>query len=260
MQCDQMRELISAYADGELDAGQRREADRHLGDCSSCAQALQAITALKAAMRDQGLLYNVPGALRKKIETIVSKAADPAAHAKPKISRSILRMKYVVMASAAAVILAAGTTAVLHFWPSEQARIENEAIQDRQRSLVANHLVDMTSSDPQAALHWLSTQVNFTPVAPGRLPAGYALVGARVDMLDGRRAAVLVYRKGSMTSNLFQYPVAGAPIAGPSHESQGLGVDSWQGGGIGFVIVSDGGPDQASQISNMLISQGCGER
>lgn len=33
MECDQMRELISAYADGELEAKECAEAERHLGDC-----------------------------------------------------------------------------------------------------------------------------------------------------------------------------------------------------------------------------------
>ena len=110
MECNQMRELISAYADGELDAQQRAQAERHLGDCTECSRALEDISAMKTAMRNDVLLFNVPGALRKKIESMVAKAADPPAHAKPKTSRPILQLKHVLVATAAGLALAAGIT------------------------------------------------------------------------------------------------------------------------------------------------------
>ena len=87
MECNQLRELITAYADGELDPQQRVEAERHLGQCPQCSQALKNISTLKTALRADALLFNVPGALRKKLETIVNKAADPPADTKPKPSR-----------------------------------------------------------------------------------------------------------------------------------------------------------------------------
>jgi anti-sigma factor RsiW len=259
MECNQMREMISAYVDGELDAAQRKEAERHLVNCAGCSQVFQSISALTTAMRDDTLLYNVPGALRKKIESLVNKAADPSGHAKPRPSRFVHPIRYIAISAAAALAVAAGITTYF-VWPTAQQRIEKEAVQDHQRSLTANHLIDFASSDPQAVVHWLASKLSFTPLAPNSLPAGYTLVGGRVDALAGQRVAVLVYRSGSQTSNVFQYPLSGAAAGASTHSINGLGVSSWQGGGMNFDVVSDGGPAQAQQISGLFISQGCGER
>src|SRR5580658_1848203 len=107
MECDQMRELISAYADGELEAKERAEAERHLGDCAECSRSLKTISALKVAMRNDVLLFNVPGALKKKIETMVAKAGDPPAGVRAKPSRAIFQLKHVLIATAAGLALAA---------------------------------------------------------------------------------------------------------------------------------------------------------
>ena len=65
MDCNQVQELISAYADGELDGQRRAAADRHLADCSAIRSArLDSISSLKTAMGDVTLLYNVPGTLQ----------------------------------------------------------------------------------------------------------------------------------------------------------------------------------------------------
>ena len=151
MECSQILQLISAYADGELDAQQRTEAERHLSDCPGCSQSLKTISALKAAMRNDVLLFNVPGALKKKIETMVAKAADPPAGAKAKPSRPILQLKHVLIATAACLAVAAGITGYL-LWPSARQRIEAQAVQDFKQSQSGNPVVEVASSDSPTVL------------------------------------------------------------------------------------------------------------
>ncbi len=259
MECDQMRELISAYADGELEAKERAEAERHLGDCAECSQSLKTISALKAAMRNDVLLFNVPGALKKKIETIVAKAADPPAGVRAKPSRPILQLKHVLVATAAGLALAAGITGYL-VWPSARQKIEAQAVGDYKQSLSSNPGVEIVSSDPPTVLRWLSTRLSFSPVAPNRLPVGYTLAGGRVDSIEGVKVAVLVYRKGSGTSNLFQWPAGNAVGPGSADTIQGLGAMAWNAAGMNFCIVSDGGVGAVNEMSSLVISDGCGPR
>ena len=257
MECNQVRELISAYADGELDAKQRGEAERHVNACPECSRALQNISALKTAMRADALLFNVPGALRKKIETIVSKAADPSGAAKGKASRPMPRLAHVLIAAAAGLALAVGITGYL-MWPSALQRVEADAVRDQRQAISANHLVEIASSDPQTVLRWLGARLNFSPVAPNQLAMGYTLAGGRIDTLAGRPVAVLVYRNGPQTSNLFQWPAGASIGSGGPDTIQGLGVAAWNSGGMNFVVVADAGAAAARDISNTLISQGCG--
>jgi len=259
MECDQMKELISAYADGELDAKERADAERHLGDCAECSQSLKTITALKAAMRNDVLLFNVPGALKKKIETMVAKAADPPAGAKGKPSGRILHLKHVLVATAAGLALAAGITGYM-LWPSARQRIEAQAVGDFKQSLSGNPVVEIASSDPPTVLRWLSMRLSFSPVAPNRLPVGYALAGGRVDTIEGRKVAVLVYRKGSGTSDLFQWPSGDGVGPGTADAIQGLGASAWSAAGMNFCVVSDGGVTEVNEMSSLVISDGCGPR
>ena len=63
-------------------------------------------------MRNDVLLFNVPGALKKKIETIVAKAADPPAGVRAKPSRPILQLKHVLVATAAGLCAGGGNHGV----------------------------------------------------------------------------------------------------------------------------------------------------
>ena len=132
MECNQMRELISAYADGELDAQAARRGRATSGKLPGMFPRPGKHFDIESAMRADALLYNVPGALGKKIDTMVRKAADPTAGLKGKPSRPLLQLKHVLMATAAAAILAAGITGYW-MWPSARQRIEADAVQDHKQ-------------------------------------------------------------------------------------------------------------------------------
>ena len=103
--------------------------------------------------------------------------------------------------------------------------------------------------------------IEFLPLAPNQLPTGYTLAGGRIDTLSGRQVAVLIYRNGPRTSNLFQWPATAAPVASGNPDTiQGLGVSAWNAAGMNFCIVADADAATAGDISNLFISQGCGPR
>jgi anti-sigma factor RsiW len=256
MECNQMRELISAYADNELDAQQRAEAERHLGDCGECAQSLKNIQTLKTAMRNDVLLFNVPIALRKKIDSMVAKAVDPPTGQQPRAPRRVFHIKHFIIATAAAVAVAASITAYV-VWPTARQRIETQAVREYNQSLPGESSVGFPSTDPKTVSHWLSTQLNFAPVMANQLPASYTLAGGRIDMLDGRKVAVLVYRSGLQTSNLFQWPSTNSLGPASVDTIAGRGVTAWNAGGMTFAIVSDAGTGAIQQISAQIMAQGC---
>ena len=69
---------------------------------------------------------------------------------------------------------------------------------------------------------------------------GFALTGGRLDYLDGRTVAALVYRSGPHVINVFVWPAADATPREPAFSTrQGYQLAHWTQGGIQARAVSD---------------------
>ena len=82
---------------------------------------------------------------------------------------------------------------------------------------------------------------------------GFPLVGGRLDYVDRRPVAALVYRHRQHIINLFVMPVAVEMPATPSAASrQGYNMVRWQDGGMGFWAVSDLNPAELHQFEELV--------
>ena len=55
MRCDQIEEVLSAFADGEASAGERRLVAGHVADCRECARKLRLMSGMKASVKKLGV-------------------------------------------------------------------------------------------------------------------------------------------------------------------------------------------------------------
>jgi len=256
MDCKQVINLISAYADGELDSTQRADAEKHIGQCAECGKALESINALKGAMRNDGLVFNAPGSLAKRVSSLLDKAIDPTG-AKPgaRVSR-FLQPKWIALA--ASVLVVSGiVSSYLALRPSAQQRMEAQAVARYQQSIQSNHVVDFASSDPKAVRSWLTGKLSFTPLVPNQPMAGYTLAGARIEKLEEQSVAAVVYRSGSHIAEIFQWPETGEMSSSAGHAPGGLNVSSWGASGWGFVAVSDDSGPPTAGVSDIFTVDGC---
>jgi anti-sigma factor RsiW len=90
--------------------------------------------------------------------------------------------------------------------PGAQQQLGAEVISAHVRSLVGDHLIDVQSSDRHTVNPWFQGKVPFAPGARDFTPLGFALAGGRLDYLDGRTVAALVYRHGPHSINVFVWP------------------------------------------------------
>jgi len=256
MNCNEATRLMDGYLDGELDPITNQAIEEHLRDCPNCAQAYERHRSLIRTIGNATPYYRAPAELRERIRSslreemagqstrTVSPDAKPSFPRRRPESRTILwGAPWNWLSLAAAVIFAA--IIALNFVPGRQRSgadqfLATQLIASHVRSLMANHLTDVASSDQHTVKPWMDTKLDFAPPVVDLSSDGFPLVGGRLDYLDSRPVAALVYQKRKHFINLFVWPVAGdAAKATTSITHQGYQMLHWVDPDFNYWAVSD---------------------
>jgi anti-sigma factor RsiW len=116
--------------------------------------------------------------------------------------------------------------------------IEQQMVASHVRSLLADHLVDIPTSDRHVVKPWFNGKIDFSPPTPDLKAAGFPLVGGRLDYIGGRVVPAIVYRRNLHTINVFAWPAGKAPVA-ETMASDGYTLVHWRQGDLDFWAVSD---------------------
>jgi len=85
---------------------------------------------------------------------------------------------------------------------------------------------------------WFDGKLDFAPPVKDLAAENFPLLGGRLDYLDNRPAAALIYRHDKHIIDLFVWPESGnlAPV---SQTRNGYNAIHWREGGMNFWAVSD---------------------
>src|SRR6266508_2931848 len=260
MNCEEAINLMDGYLDGELDPITNQEIERHLRDCSDCEHAY---AAQRAVVRANGSAapYKAPAELRERIQSslrneIGAKATRNGTRGgqvvrtrKQPEPRAVLfgmpwnSLSLAGLGLAAAIIFAAiifsNLAPRLQRSGAEQF-LATQLIASHVRSLMANHLTDVASSDQHTVKPWLDTKLDFAPSVVDLAGEGFPLIGGRLDYLDNKTVAALVYQRRKHFINLFVWPAAsGAAITPKAISRQGYQLLHWVDADFNYWAVSD---------------------
>jgi anti-sigma factor (TIGR02949 family) len=239
MDCDQNQNLLSAYIDGELAEARVAALEQHLQSCPTCRALYESERRMSEFLRTQGERFAAPAHLRAAIRTEIERRSRPRF-----AELRTLLLGWNPVAVAAALVLVAVSSAevtVRYFAPAggdHEAMVRTEVVASQVRSLQAGHLTDIASADAQAIKAWFTGKLNFSPPVADLSGAGYHLAGARLDYMDQRAVAALVYRRDQHVINVFVWAEGGEKA--PSVEmQQGYSLGYYKHGGMEFWAVSD---------------------
>jgi anti-sigma factor RsiW len=232
-----------------------------LRSCRNCDQAYKTHGSLIRAIGNATPYYKAPAALRERIQSSLREeiAERPmrniAPDAQPLFSRRQPGPRTTLWGTpwnwlglaglglAAAIIFAAIITLNLVprlQRPGADQLLATQLIASHVRSLMANHLTDVASSDQHTVKPWLDVKLDFAAPVVDLSGEGFPLLGGRLDYLDNRPVAALIYQRRKHFINLFVWPVESNAAKGTETISrQGYQLLHWVNSDFNYWAVSD---------------------
>ena len=240
MNCGEAEVLMHALIDGELDAGHAREVEAHIVGCADCAARLREFQDLRKAMTPAALRFAAPAGLRERIEGKLP--APPAAASRRGVVKGFA-------AGVALSAIAASGVLLIVTRDDNQRLVLGEVVSAHLRSLQGQHLIDVQSSDQHTVKPWFNGKLDVAPPVVDLTAQGFTLLGGRLDYINAKPAAAIVYRRRVHIINLFCAPAPGSDDRAASMQSlQGYNVRHWRENGLNLWAVSDINADELMEF------------
>jgi mycothiol system anti-sigma-R factor len=244
--CDLTPSALHGYFDGELSAASTVEFKRHLEHCSHCVAELDACDSVRDSLRRSHLYEHAPPLLRQKIRTDLRPKARMPAVLRPQ--------RWHWLAAATAFLLVALVGWRINSGPrgdDYQAEVA-EIVDAHMRSLQPGRMTVIASNDEHAVKAWFDGKLKFAFPVRGLTNDGFPLQGGRLDAVEGRLVAALVYSRREHLVNVFIWPTREQDASPRAGSRQGYQWIDWRKGEIEFCAVSNAPTSDLQQLQRLL--------
>lgn len=239
MNCEEVAALLSADVDGEVDRLRSHAMARHVAGCAACTQRYHAALAQKARLRAELPYHRASAALRARVQAAQTPGLEP--RMQPGLHALEGRWRWFGGGLLTGGLAAGLLWAAAMLWQHQLsgADLSGQVVGLHTRATLGNHLIDVASSDRHTVRPWLSARLDYAVPVTDWAVAGYALMGARVDHLEGQPVATLVYRHRNHVIDVFVRPATPGAAATPTHTVRGFNVAAAVGADMQWVATSD---------------------
>jgi anti-sigma factor RsiW len=249
VRCDFADLLLHSYFDSELSSVDAAEFGRHVEKCADCGSELVHLDLLRDRLQLARIYEPAPPTLRRKINAQIRPKAQTTPRSRP--------LLWQWLAAAAALFLVA---IVLWRMSPElrnddyQAELAAEIVDAHLRSLQPGDVTGIASSDERAVKEWFDSKIKFALPVHDFANQGFALKGGRLELLEGRSVAALVYERNGRLINLFVWPTQGPDKSPRTGSQRGFQWVDWRQDKMEFCAVSDTDPADLGQLRQLIHS------
>jgi anti-sigma factor RsiW len=226
MNCHDAGRMLDAYIDGELCSADAAAVAEHILNCAVCAERSVALESLGRLVRS--IPYR---AAPDRLRTAITAAPRRARITTPAFA----------WAAAAMMMIALGGRA---FYLSTQstrhsAALAEDVVNAHVSALMRDRLFDVRSSNEHTVKPWFQGKLDFSPPVPDLSSKNFPLIGGRLDTIDGRRVAALVYQRREHIINVFVWPTSNREAASDRRTIRGFNERRWNHADLSVWAVSD---------------------
>ena len=202
-------------------------------------------------VKDKLQRYQAPPELRRQIRQDIRKNSPVSRRGRVLAWIRSMHTQWASLATGlAAGVLITSISTHLYFSPTEDALAE-ELVTSHVRSLMVDHLSDVASTDQHTVKPWFSGKLDYAPPVRDFANRGFALMGGRIDYVEHRAVAVLVYQHKGHVINAFVWPATPADSSLRQHTRRGFNMIEWSAEGMRYWVVSDISLDDLKEFSRL---------
>jgi anti-sigma factor RsiW len=233
--------LLGGLVDNELDAANVAMVEAHVARCEGCREELERLQGLRNLLRSDGVRHTASDSLVRRVAALPELAAPRAAN-----DNRLMRW----LGPGVVGALAASLAMVTLLPPGADSVVDQEIVSSHVRSLQPGHLTDVQTTNQHIVKPWFNGRIDFSPPVPELADQGFPLAGGRLDSINGKTVAAIVYHRRLHTVNLFVWPARDA--AERSFVKDGFAVKEWSRNGLRFAAVSDIAPAELQQFHKLF--------
>ncbi len=251
MSCQTAQDLIHGYIDRELDLGRSLEVEQHMRECQVCASVYRNQIALRSAFKDSSLYYSAPEKLEKRIRSSLRREA------RSEVRPRSFGWRWLPAGVALAFVLLMAVVlweVVPGLRPSANEVLAQEIVSNHVRSLqLDSHRTDVISADQHTVKPWFDGKLDFAPPVKDFSSQGFPLIGGRLDYLNNRAVAALIYQRQKHYINLYIWPAEqNKSISEVSVKRQGYNLLHWANSGMNYWAISDLNTVELHEFSRLV--------
>ena len=248
MKCELSHSRLQGYFDRELNAAESDEFEHHLLGCADCRAELADLKLIRSRLGFAQYYKVAPASLQRKFRRNLGFARR---------TTGVSLLLFWRWLAAATVLL---FVAILLWRVNSnlrridyQAELAREIVDAHMHSLRQGPLTAVVSSDGHVVKEWFEKTLKFAVPVRDFGDEGFPLQGGRVDAIEGRPLAALVYAHDGHTINLFIWPTREPDNSRRTGSRQGYQWIVWRKNQIEFCAVSDADLSDLKQLEGLVV-------